>query len=75
MEAATTGGAAAPEEAPLFPAQDYGNPDPSPAWMGVDWREHLHRAELDGSTVNYAEIGEGEPVLFLHGLCGACGAV
>jgi pimeloyl-ACP methyl ester carboxylesterase len=58
------------EEAPLFPAPDYGNPDPSPAWLGIDWREHLHRVELPGATVNYAEVGEGETVLFVHGLAG-----
>jgi pimeloyl-ACP methyl ester carboxylesterase len=58
------------EEAPLFPAPDYGNPDPNPAWMGIDWREHLHRVELPGGEVNYAEIGAGETVLFVHGLAG-----
>jgi pimeloyl-ACP methyl ester carboxylesterase len=38
--------------------------------MEIDWRSHLHRVELPGATVNYAEIGEGEPVLFVHGLGG-----
>lgn len=52
----------------VFPASDYGNPDPE--WMGIDWRRHLHRVELPGAEVNYAEIGEGEPILFLHGLAG-----
>jgi pimeloyl-ACP methyl ester carboxylesterase len=51
-----------------FPASDYGNPDPE--WLEVDWREHLHRIELPGAEVNYAEIGEGEPILFVHGLAG-----
>ncbi len=51
-----------------FPASDYGNPDPE--WLKVDWREHLHRVQLPGAEVNYAEIGEGEPVLFVHGLAG-----
>jgi pimeloyl-ACP methyl ester carboxylesterase len=51
-----------------FPASDYGNPDP--AWLEVDWREHLHRVELPGAEVNYAEIGEGEPIVFVHGLGG-----
>jgi pimeloyl-ACP methyl ester carboxylesterase len=61
----------APEKAPLFPVADYGNPDPVPAWMRIDWRQHLHRAQLRGAEVNYAEIGEGEPVLFIHGLAGS----
>jgi pimeloyl-ACP methyl ester carboxylesterase len=58
------------EEGPLFPAPDYGNPDPSPAWLGVDWGRHLHRVQLPGAEVNYAEVGEGETVLFVHGLAG-----
>jgi pimeloyl-ACP methyl ester carboxylesterase len=51
-----------------FPASDYGNPDPE--WLGIDWRRHLHRVELPGAEVNYAEIGEGEPILFVHGVAG-----
>lgn len=51
-----------------FPASDYGNPDPE--WLKIDWREHLHRVQLPGAEVNYAEIGEGEPILFVHGLAG-----
>lgn len=51
-----------------FPASDYGNTDPE--WLKIDWRKHLHRVELPGATVNYAEIGEGEPILFVHGLAG-----
>jgi pimeloyl-ACP methyl ester carboxylesterase len=52
----------------VFPASDYGNPHPE--WLEIDWREHLHRIELPGAEVNYAEIGEGEPILFVHGLAG-----
>lgn len=52
----------------IFPAADYGNPDPE--WLKVDWRQHLHRVELPGAEVNYAEIGAGEPILFVHGLAG-----
>jgi pimeloyl-ACP methyl ester carboxylesterase len=55
---------------PAFPGTDYGNPDANPEWMQVDWRQHLHRVELPGAEVNYAEIGEGEPILFVHGLAG-----
>lgn len=51
-----------------FPASDYGNPDPE--WLKIDWRRHLHRVQLPGAEVNYAEIGEGEPILFVHGLAG-----
>jgi pimeloyl-ACP methyl ester carboxylesterase len=58
------------ERARLFPAADYGNPDPRPQWMDVEWRAHLHRVELPGAEVVYAELGEGEPMLFVHGLGG-----
>ena len=48
---------------------DYGNPDPE--WRQVDWRRHLHRVELPGARVNYVEIGEGEPIVFVHGISGS----
>jgi pimeloyl-ACP methyl ester carboxylesterase len=51
-----------------FPASDYGSSNPE--WLRVDWGEHLHRVQLPGAEVNYAEIGEGEPILFVHGLGG-----
>lgn len=57
----------------IAPTEDSG-PDPygeaDPEWMRVDWSEHLRRVELDGAAINYAEIGEGEPILFVHGLGG-----
>jgi pimeloyl-ACP methyl ester carboxylesterase len=79
---------------PLGPAPDptaadgpdpYGNPDPDPEWLKIDWREHLRTIDLptprgartlngrgSGSRVNYVELGSGSPVLiFLHGLSGS----
>ncbi|HEU5062483.1 MAG TPA: alpha/beta hydrolase [Solirubrobacterales bacterium] len=54
---------------PLFPADDYGNPDPE--WLKIDWRRHLKRIDLPGAeNVNYVEIGEGEPIIFVHGIAG-----
>jgi pimeloyl-ACP methyl ester carboxylesterase len=55
----------------VAPAAVRGRTDPCPEWMEIDWRAHLHRVELPGATVNYAEIGEGEPILFVHGLGGS----
>jgi pimeloyl-ACP methyl ester carboxylesterase len=52
----------------IVAGSDYGNPDPE--WRLVDWRRHLHRVELPGAKVNYVEIGEGEPILFVHGISG-----
>jgi pimeloyl-ACP methyl ester carboxylesterase len=50
---------------------DYGVGD-EPNWRHVDWRSHLHQAEVDGASVNYVDIGSGEgaPVIFVHGLAG-----
>ncbi len=48
---------------------DYGNPDPE--WRRVDWRRHLRRVQLPGAEVNYVEIGEGEPIVFVHGISGS----
>ncbi len=47
---------------------DYG--DPSPRWLQIDWSRHRQRLELPGALVNYVEIGEGKPVLFVHGISG-----
>jgi pimeloyl-ACP methyl ester carboxylesterase len=49
--------------------RDYGNPDPE--WRRIDWRQRLRRVLLPGAEVNYVEIGEGEPILFVHGLSGS----
>jgi pimeloyl-ACP methyl ester carboxylesterase len=48
---------------------DYGNPDPE--WQRVEWHRHLRRVELPGAAVNYVDIGEGEPILFVHGISGS----
>jgi pimeloyl-ACP methyl ester carboxylesterase len=61
-----------PEATALDPriaaGRDYGNPDPQ--WRAVDWRQHLRRVALPGADVNYVELGEGEPIVFVHGLSG-----
>jgi pimeloyl-ACP methyl ester carboxylesterase len=43
-----------------------------PDWRQTDWREHLHQLELDGSKLNYVDIGSGDatPIVFVHGLGG-----
>ncbi|MGZ5341682.1 MAG: alpha/beta fold hydrolase [Solirubrobacterales bacterium] len=47
----------------------YGNPEPE--WLVIDWSEQLHSADVVGAKVNYAELGEGPPVMLLHGLSGS----
>jgi pimeloyl-ACP methyl ester carboxylesterase len=39
-------------------------------WLDVDWRERLHAVAVHGSRVNYVEMGEGPPVVLIHGLSG-----
>jgi pimeloyl-ACP methyl ester carboxylesterase len=43
-----------------------------PDWRAVDWPRHLRRASVDGTEINYVDIGSGpgEPVVFVHGLGG-----
>ena len=48
---------------------DYGNPEPE--WPRIEWRRHLRRLALPGADVNYVELGEGEPILFVHGISGS----
>lgn len=48
----------------------YANPDPEPAWMGIDWRKHVRWAAVGSQPVNYAEIGTGRAIVFVHGLGG-----
>jgi pimeloyl-ACP methyl ester carboxylesterase len=72
-----------PKATPADGPDPYG--DPNPEWLGIDWRRHLHRIEVDTSglephpgspvdaartTVSYAEMGEGPPVVLIHGLGG-----
>jgi pimeloyl-ACP methyl ester carboxylesterase len=52
----------------ILAGSDYGVSDRE--WTRIDWREHLRRVELPGASVNYVEIGEGEPLLFIHGVSG-----
>ena len=72
-----------PAPTPSDGADPYGCRDPE--WLRIDWRNHLRRAELETSTlephpgsltdptrteVNYVELGEGDPLVFVHGLGG-----
>jgi pimeloyl-ACP methyl ester carboxylesterase len=39
-------------------------------WLDIDWQQHLHSIVVHGARVNYVEIGEGSPVVLIHGLSG-----
>jgi pimeloyl-ACP methyl ester carboxylesterase len=54
---------------PASALSDYGSPDPE--WLGIDWRRHLRRVSLPGAEVGYVEMGEGEPILLVHGISGS----
>src|SRR5215211_2024910 len=43
-----------------------------PDWRSTDWGEELKTVQVDGTPVNYVDIGSGErePVVFVHGLGG-----
>jgi pimeloyl-ACP methyl ester carboxylesterase len=59
-------------EAPAPRAADpdvYGPESRSP-WLDVDWREHLRWITIGGRQVNVMEMGEGPPLLLVHGHSG-----
>jgi pimeloyl-ACP methyl ester carboxylesterase len=57
-----------PDPTPAAGPDPYGNPEAE--WMEIDWSEHLRSAEIGGTPVNYVEMGEGPPIVFVHGLSG-----
>ena len=62
------GRAELPPATPADGPDPYGNPDPE--WLRIDWRDHLHQIDVVGARTNYVEMGEGTPLLFVHGLSG-----
>ena len=57
-----------PPATPADGPDPYGDPDPD--WLQIDWREHLRQIDIVGANVNYVEMGDGPPLLFVHGLGG-----
>ncbi len=51
-------------------AQPYGPVGRSP-WLDVAWSQHQHWTIINASPVNFIELGEGSPLLFIHGLGGS----
>ncbi|MGA9285634.1 MAG: alpha/beta hydrolase [Solirubrobacteraceae bacterium] len=50
--------------------QPYG-PTGRSAWLEVDWREHQHWITVAGTPLNVIDLGEGDPIVFVHGLSGS----
>lgn len=40
------------------------------AWLDIDWPAHQRWVEVDGTPANVIELGDGPPLLFVHGLSG-----
>jgi len=57
-----------PEATPSDGPDPYG--DAEPEWLRIDWRRHLRQVDVVGARTNYVEMGEGPPLLFVHGLSG-----
>ncbi len=41
------------------------------SWQDIDWRKHQRWVTVQQQPVNVIEIGEGEPIVFVHGLGGS----
>ncbi|MCL2768738.1 MAG: alpha/beta fold hydrolase [Solirubrobacterales bacterium] len=46
-------------------------PEGRSAWLEVDWRRHQRWVAVEGQPVNVIELGEGPPLVFVHGLGGS----
>jgi 4,5:9,10-diseco-3-hydroxy-5,9,17-trioxoandrosta-1(10),2-diene-4-oate hydrolase len=55
------------------PTRDPGlyGPDGRSEWLDIDWREHQKWVQVAGAPVNVIDLGEGDPIVFIHGLSGA----
>ena len=40
-------------------------------WLDVDWREHQRWVSVAGQPVNTIDLGDGPPLVFVHGLSGS----
>jgi pimeloyl-ACP methyl ester carboxylesterase len=54
----------------LAPLPDGYGPDGRAEWLDIDWRQHLRSCTVNGSRLNYVEMGQGPPLVFVHGLAG-----
>lgn len=54
---------------PSGEAAAYG-PAGRPGWLDVDWREHQRWVMTAGGPVNTIVLGDGPPLVFVHGLSG-----
>jgi pimeloyl-ACP methyl ester carboxylesterase len=57
--------------APKTPDPGVYGPDGRSEWLDIDWREHQKWVQVAGAPVNVIDLGEGDPIVFIHGLSGA----
>jgi len=50
--------------------QPYG-PQGRSGWLDIDWSEHQRWVQAAGRRVNVIELGDGPPIVFVHGLSGS----
>jgi pimeloyl-ACP methyl ester carboxylesterase len=51
-------------------ASPYGPAGRSP-WLAIDWREHQRWMSVEDEVINTIVLGEGPPIVFIHGLSGS----
>ncbi len=47
------------------------NPSGRSDWLDTDWRKYQRWVSVDGQPVNTIDLGEGPPIVFVHGLTGS----
>ena len=46
-------------------------PDGRSEWLDIDWSTHQKWVQIAGRPVNVIDMGEGDAIVFIHGLSGA----
>ncbi|HEV2999055.1 MAG TPA: alpha/beta hydrolase [Solirubrobacteraceae bacterium] len=52
-------------------SQEHYGPLGRSAWLDVDWRTHQRWVTVGSDAVNVIDLGEGPPLVFVHGLSGS----
>jgi pimeloyl-ACP methyl ester carboxylesterase len=55
----------------VTPEPDQYGPAGRSAWLDIDWRSHQRWVTVEGNPINTIELGEGPPLVFVHGLGGS----
>jgi pimeloyl-ACP methyl ester carboxylesterase len=55
---------------PAHEAAPYGPEGRSP-WLDIEWQEHQRWVIVDGEAINTIVLGDGPPLVFVHGLFGS----